>query len=96
MAVLRGAAPTRCDDARVAVHRPPGSGRSVAARAFAAALQCTNGGVVMWRMQRLRTTLAVTTRTSASRPGRTSIPVSQMRELVSGRQHTGRRRLRCS
>jgi DNA polymerase-3 subunit delta' len=62
---------------------PPGSGRSVAARAFAAALQCTNGGVGCGECSGCRTTLAGT-HADVQRvvPEGLSIPVSQMRELV--------------
>jgi DNA polymerase-3 subunit delta' len=62
---------------------PPGSGRSVAARAFAAALQCAEGGVGCGECSGCRTTLAGT-HADVQRvvPEGLSIPVSQMRELV--------------
>jgi DNA polymerase-3 subunit delta' len=61
---------------------PPGSGRSVAARAFAAALQCAEG-TGCGRCTGCRTTLAGT-HADVRRvvPDGLSIPVSQMRELV--------------
>lgn len=60
---------------------PPGSGRSVAARAFAAALQCRNGGC--GACTECHTTLAGTHADVRSVvPDGLSIPVDQMRELV--------------
>lgn len=61
---------------------PPGSGRSVAARAFAAALQCAEG-TGCGRCAGCHTTLAGT-HADVRRvvPDGLSVPVSQMRELV--------------
>lgn len=60
---------------------PPGSGRSVAARAFAAALQCPNGGC--GRCQECHTTLAGThADVRLVVPEGLSIAVSEMRALV--------------
>lgn len=62
---------------------PPGSGRSVAARALAAALQCVNGGVGCGECAGCHTTLAGThSDVRAVVPDGLSIPVAQMRELV--------------
>ncbi|HLU44421.1 MAG TPA: DNA polymerase III subunit delta' [Natronosporangium sp.] len=61
---------------------PPGSGRSVAARAFAAALQC-HSGAGCGHCAGCRTTLAGThADVQQVVPEGLSIPVSQMRELV--------------
>jgi DNA polymerase-3 subunit delta' len=61
---------------------PPGSGRSVAARAFAAALQCAEG-TGCGRCTGCHTTLAGThADVRFVVPDGLSIPVSQMRELV--------------
>jgi DNA polymerase-3 subunit delta' len=61
---------------------PPGSGRSVAARAFAAALQC-HTGIGCGQCPGCRTTLAGThADVRQVVPEGLSIPVSQMRELV--------------
>jgi DNA polymerase-3 subunit delta' len=61
---------------------PPGSGRSVAARAFAAALQCVDG-TGCGRCAGCHTTLAGThADVQFVVPDGLSIPVSQMRELV--------------
>ncbi|MFL6074842.1 MAG: DNA polymerase III subunit delta' [Mycobacteriales bacterium] len=60
---------------------PPGSGRSVAARAFAAALQCPNGGC--GTCQECHTVLAGThADVRAVVPQGLSIPVGEMRALV--------------
>jgi DNA polymerase-3 subunit delta' len=72
---------------------PPGSGRSVAARAFAAALQCVEG-TGCGRCTGCHTTLAGThADVRFVVPEGLSIPVSQMRELVlraAGRPAGGR------
>ncbi|HKR51768.1 MAG TPA: DNA polymerase III subunit delta', partial [Pseudonocardiaceae bacterium] len=66
---------------------PPGSGRSVAARAFAAALQCTDpvAGPGCGRCQGCRTTLAGThADVREVVPEGLSISVAEMRALVAG------------
>jgi DNA polymerase-3 subunit delta' len=66
---------------------PPGSGRSVAARAFAAALQCTDleNGPGCGACQGCRTTLAGThADVREVAPEGLSISVAEMRALVSG------------
>ncbi|MGH3751952.1 MAG: DNA polymerase III subunit delta' [Pseudonocardiaceae bacterium] len=66
---------------------PPGSGRSVAARAFAAALQCTDpvAGPGCGACQGCRTTLAGThADVCAVIPEGLSISVAEMRALVAG------------
>ncbi|MGH3887580.1 MAG: DNA polymerase III subunit delta', partial [Pseudonocardiaceae bacterium] len=66
---------------------PPGSGRSVAARAFAAALQCTDpkNGPGCGFCQGCRTTLAGThADVRAVVPEGLSISVAEMRALVAG------------
>ncbi|WP_028927162.1 DNA polymerase III subunit delta' [Pseudonocardia acaciae] len=82
IAVLSAAA----EDPRAMTHAwlftgPPGSGRSVAARAFAAALQCENGGC--GHCQACRTVLAGThSDVREVVPEGLSISVSEMRALV--------------
>jgi DNA polymerase-3 subunit delta' len=62
---------------------PAGSGRSVAARAFAAALQCTRGGIGCGECPGCHTVLAGThADVRFVVPDGLSIPVAQMRELV--------------
>ncbi|MBB5871329.1 DNA polymerase-3 subunit delta' [Allocatelliglobosispora scoriae] len=62
---------------------PPGSGRSVAARALAAALQCVEDGVGCGECSGCHTTMAGThPDVRAVVPDGLSIPVSLMRELV--------------
>lgn len=62
---------------------PAGSGRSIAARAFAAALQCTRDGVGCGECSGCHTTLAGThADVRFVVPDGLSIPVAQMRELV--------------
>ena len=64
---------------------PPGSGRSVAARAFAAALQCTSSGTGCGACQGCRTTLAGThPDVRQVVPEGLSISVAEMRALVAG------------
>jgi DNA polymerase-3 subunit delta' len=64
---------------------PPGSGRSVAAQAFAAALQCTSGDTGCGACQSCRTTLAGThPDVRQVVPEGLSISVSEMRALVAG------------
>jgi DNA polymerase-3 subunit delta' len=62
---------------------PAGSGRSTAARAFAAALQCTRGGIGCGECPGCHTVLAGThADVRFVVPDGLSIPVAQMRELV--------------
>lgn len=62
---------------------PAGSGRSMAARAFAAALQCTEGGVGCGQCHGCHTVLTGThSDVRFVVPDGLSIPVAQMRELV--------------
>ncbi len=64
---------------------PPGSGRSVAARAFAAALQCTDAEPGCGACQGCRTTLAGThADVREVVPEGLSISVAEMRALVAG------------
>jgi DNA polymerase III subunit delta' len=82
-AIVRGSAPTPGGPMTHAwlFTGPPGSGRSVAARAFAAALECNRGGC--GECPECHTALAGTHADVRSVvPEGLSIPVGEMRELV--------------
>lgn len=88
VATLRAAAAAAVSGSGAMTHAwlftgPPGSGRSVAARAFAAALQCTTGGTGCGECAGCHTTLSGS-HADVRRvvPDGLSIPVGQMRELV--------------
>ena len=86
VAQLRRAASVEGDDARGTMTHawlltgPPGSGRSVAARAFASALQCPSGGCGECRE----------CRTAADGTANTSVGVARNASAVSGRSASSR------
>ena len=73
------------DDARLAVHRAAGSGRSVAARAFAAALQCERHAGRLRRLRRVPHRARPRSHPDVHSvvPEGLSIPVAEMRAVVA-------------